>query len=50
VLLRQGMSNKMIASQLGITEGTVKNYMSDIFKALNVSNRTQAARFDSDSA
>ncbi len=49
-LVRQGMSNKLIASQLGISEGTVKNYMSDIFKALKVSNRTQAARFDPDTA
>ncbi len=47
-LLRQGMSNKMIASTLGITEGTVKNHMSEIFKALNVSNRTQAAQLDAD--
>ncbi|MEO7546829.1 MAG: response regulator transcription factor [Ramlibacter sp.] len=48
LLLRQGMSNKLIARTLGISEGTVKNYMSDIFRALNVSNRTQAARFDND--
>ncbi|MDI1338461.1 response regulator transcription factor [Polaromonas sp.] len=48
-LLRLGMSNKLIASTLGITEGTVKNYMSEIFKALNVSNRTQAAQLDSES-
>lgn len=48
-LLRLGMSNKMIASSLGISEGTVKNYMSEIFKALNVSNRTQAAQLDSES-
>lgn len=47
-LLRQGMSNKMIASTLGITEGTVKNHMSEIFKALNVSNRTQAAQINAD--
>jgi DNA-binding NarL/FixJ family response regulator len=47
-LLRQGMSNKMIAITLGITEGTVKNHMSEIFKALNVSNRTQAAQLDAD--
>lgn len=47
-LLRQGMSNKLIASTLGITEGTVKNHMSEIFKALNVSNRTQAAQLDAD--
>jgi DNA-binding NarL/FixJ family response regulator len=49
-LLRQGLSNKLIASQLGITEGTVKNYMSEIFKTLNVSNRTQAAQFDPNTA
>ena len=47
-LLRQGMSNKRIASQLGLSEGTVKNYMSEIFRALNVSNRTQAAQMDAD--
>jgi DNA-binding NarL/FixJ family response regulator len=50
LLLRQGMSNKLIANQLGITEGTVKNHMSEIFKALNVSNRTQAAQFNADTA
>lgn len=49
-LLRQGMSNKLIASKLGISEGTVKNYMSDIFRALKVTNRTQAARFDNEAA
>ncbi len=47
-LLRQGMSNKQIASTLGIGEGTVKNYMGEIFRALNVTNRTQAAQFDAD--
>ena len=47
-LLRQGMSNKLIASTLGLSEGTVKNYMSEIFRALNVSNRTQAAQLDAD--
>lgn len=47
-LLRMGMTNKSIAQQLNISEGTVKNYMSEIFKQLNVTNRTQAARFDED--
>jgi DNA-binding NarL/FixJ family response regulator len=45
-LLRQGMSNKMIACALGISTGTVKNHVSDIFRALNATNRTQAARLD----
>lgn len=47
-LLRQGLSNKLIASTLGISEGTVKNHMTEIFRALNVSNRTQAARHNAD--
>jgi DNA-binding NarL/FixJ family response regulator len=47
-LVQQGMSNKQIANTLGISEGTVKNHMSEIFKALQVSNRTQAAQLDTD--
>lgn len=45
-LLRQGKSNKEIARQLGLSEGTVKNYMTSIFRTLKVANRTQAARAD----
>ncbi len=45
-LLREGKSNKAIAYELGLSEGTIKNYMSEIFKSLKVTNRTQAARFD----
>jgi DNA-binding NarL/FixJ family response regulator len=45
-LLRQGLSNKMIARALGISEGTVKNHITDIFRALNTTNRTQAAHVD----
>jgi DNA-binding NarL/FixJ family response regulator len=47
-LLRQGLSNKMIAGMLGISEGTVKNHITEIFKALNATNRTQAAQINSD--
>lgn len=47
-LLRQGMSNKLIARTLGISEGTVKNHMTEIFKSLNVSNRTQAAQINTE--
>jgi DNA-binding NarL/FixJ family response regulator len=42
-LVRQGMSNKMIAGTLGISEGTVKNHITEIFRALKATNRTQAA-------
>ncbi|WP_298436556.1 response regulator transcription factor [Ottowia sp.] len=48
MLLRQGLSNKHIAQQLGLSEGTVKNYLSEIFRLLKVSNRTQAAQYDSE--
>lgn len=41
-LLAQGKSNKEIASELGLAAGTVKIHISNIFKALNVRNRTQA--------
>jgi DNA-binding NarL/FixJ family response regulator len=42
-LLTQGLSNADIAEQLYITEGTVRNYTSEIFKKMGVSDRTQAA-------
>ncbi len=41
-LLAQGKLNKEIASELGLAAGTVKIHISNIFKALNVRNRTQA--------
>lgn len=41
--LREGKSNKQIAHELGLSEGTVKIHMTAIFKSLGVRNRTQAA-------
>jgi DNA-binding NarL/FixJ family response regulator len=41
--LRDGKSNKSIARELAITEGTVKLYVRRIMKKLGVENRTQAA-------
>lgn len=41
-MLAKGDSNKLIAGALGITEATTKMHISGIFKALKVSNRTQA--------
>jgi len=43
VLLAQGASNKEIADRLVISEGTVKNHVSNILSKLQAENRTQAA-------
>lgn len=42
-LIAEGMINKEIAKQLYISEKTVKNHVSNIFRKLEVSDRTQAA-------
>ncbi len=44
-LLAFGMYNKEIAEQLRISERTVKNHVSNIFKKISVTDRTQAAVF-----
>jgi DNA-binding NarL/FixJ family response regulator len=41
-LLAEGKTNREIAEMLDVTEGTVKIHVSAIFKAMNVSNRSQA--------
>ena len=43
VLIARGASNKEIANQLYITEGTVKNHITHILSKLGVRDRTQAA-------
>lgn len=45
VLLSEGMFNKQIAEICDIKERTVKNHISNIFKKIEVSDRTQAAVF-----
>ena len=44
-LLSVGLYNKEIGKNLGISERTVKNHISNIFKKINVMDRTQAAVF-----
>lgn len=41
--IAQGNSNKVIASELELSEATVKMHVTSIMKSLGVSNRTQAA-------
>lgn len=44
-MIASGSFNKEIASTLNISERTVKNHVSNIFKKIEVSDRTQAAVF-----
>lgn len=44
-LIAQGMANKDIARVLFISEKTVKNHVTSIFRKLNVEDRTQAALY-----
>lgn len=45
ILVANGMFNKEIATTLNISERTVKNHLSNIFKKIGVVDRTQAAVF-----
>jgi DNA-binding NarL/FixJ family response regulator len=41
-MMAQGLGNKEIASQLGISDHTVKFHISSIFAKLGASSRTEA--------
>lgn len=41
-LLIEGLPNKLICRELGISDGTAKTHISTILRLLNVKNRTQA--------
>ena len=45
VCVANGMFNREIAEQLSISERTVKNHVTNIFKKIDVADRTQAAVF-----
>lgn len=47
-LVRQGLANKQIARQLGISERTVKAHLTSVFNSLGVTDRTQAALWAND--
>lgn len=44
-LISDGLTNREIAGQLFLGEGTVRNYVSNILSKLNLSNRAEAAAF-----
>ena len=45
LLVADGMTNKQIASEVYLSDKTVKNYVSSILSKLNLERRTQAAAF-----
>jgi len=42
-LVRQGLRNREIAEKLGVTEGTIKVYLHNVFEKLGVGSRTELA-------
>ncbi|MCX6951399.1 MAG: response regulator transcription factor [Verrucomicrobia bacterium] len=42
-LIAEGKTNKEVAAQLGLSDKTVKNYLSTVFEKLHVSRRAEAA-------
>ncbi|WP_168194125.1 response regulator transcription factor [Altererythrobacter sp. TH136] len=42
-LVAQGLRNRAIAEELGLTEGTVKVYLNRLYEKLGISNRTELA-------
>lgn len=42
-LVAEGLNNKEIAARLNLSEGTVRNYLSEILDKLNLRDRTQLA-------
>ena len=45
VLLARGLSSSDIATQLEVTEPTIRTHLTEIYSRLNVKNRTQASLF-----
>jgi two-component system response regulator DevR len=42
-LVAEGLTNKQVGQQLGLSENTVKNYLVNVFEKLQVKRRAQAA-------
>ena len=42
--IKEGLSNKEIANELFLSEGTIRNYISNILTKINCKNRTEAVK------
>ena len=42
--IKEGLPNKEIANELFLSEGTIRNYISNILTKLNCKNRTEAVK------
>lgn len=45
ILVKKGYTNKCIAEKLGLSEGTVKNYVSDLYRIFNKNTRKELIEF-----
>lgn len=44
-LVMEGSSNKYMADELGLSEGTIKNYISDLYHKLDIHNRKDVTKY-----
>jgi DNA-binding NarL/FixJ family response regulator len=44
-LVAQGLSNKLIGAEIGLSENTIKKYMHNIMEKLHLNNRVEAAMY-----
>ena len=44
IKIKEGLSNKEIANELFLSEGTIRNYISNILTKVNCKNRTEAVK------
>ncbi|WP_448913757.1 response regulator [Gemella sp.] len=44
IKIKEGLPNKEIANELSLSEGTIRNYISNILTKLNCKNRTEAVK------
>jgi DNA-binding NarL/FixJ family response regulator len=44
VLVARGLSNRLIAAELGLSEATVKRHLANVYQKIGVNSRSEAVR------